>query len=71
MKTVDVRVLLPDDVDVERFVERLGNATRHHEVLGATQVELVDPYSDGQLEPTGPIYRRGDGPKWRGEEVYR
>jgi hypothetical protein len=38
MQTVDVRILLPDDVDVERFVERLGMAARHYEVLGATQL---------------------------------
>lgn len=36
MRTVDVRVLLPDDVDAARFVEQLFE--HHAQVLGATQL---------------------------------
>lgn len=65
MRTVDIRVLLPDDVDRERFVERLGTATRHHEVLGA--VELVD---DGyaHLVPALTVHHRSNV-TWNGDVV--
>lgn len=65
MQTVNVRVLLPDDVDRERFVERLGSAARHTEVLGA--VELVDDGS-GRLIPTSRVHGRSSTP-WGGGEL--
>jgi hypothetical protein len=64
MQTVDVRILLPDDVDVERFVERLGTAARHHEVLGATQLvpdtwSTIDDGCGEELVPSRVVTRPG------------
>lgn len=36
MQTIDVRILLPDDVDVGRLVEQL--LVHHPQVLGATHL---------------------------------
>jgi hypothetical protein len=70
MKTIDVRVLLNDDEDVERFVERLGMAARHFEVLGATLLVPDDrQYENGcgdYLVPSQ-VYTR-PGIEWDGKD---
>lgn len=69
MQTVDVRVLLPDDVDVERFVERLGRGNRHHEVLGAVSVEFGCEPNGEYTEDVGCVYSRDDV-AWNGNVIY-
>lgn len=70
MKTVDVRLLVPDDVDEEYLVEQLVTATAGVGApRGAVQVELVDGHSDGRLEPTGRVVTRHDTTWWNGEQV--
>lgn len=66
MQTVDVRVLLADDVDPEFFVEQLVETTRGSGApLGA--VELI-PDGFGRVTPSPRVIRRPNV-VWSGDDV--
>lgn len=70
MKTVDVRLLVHDDVDEQFLVEQLVSASSGPgSPVEAVQVEVVDQYSDGRLEPIGRVTVTLDHQRWNGEYV--
>lgn len=70
MRTVDVRVLVDDDVDEQYLVELLVSTTDWPgSPYGAVRVEVVDQFSDGRLEPEGRVVVLYGFERWNGEYV--
>jgi hypothetical protein len=71
MKTIDLRVLVPDDVDEEFFVEQLVQMARGAGApRGAVRVDLVGEYDDvADVEPVGRVVVHVDYQYWNGERV--
>lgn len=74
MKTVDIRVLLPDEVDEGYFLQQLvGNSRGPGAPLAAVKIELTGfSHEDNvELEPTGCVFTRVTAAAlWKGQEVY-
>jgi hypothetical protein len=73
MKTIDLRVLVPDDVDEELFVEQLVHVTRGPGApYGAVQLELDGSYHEDNVElvSTGSLIVVDEAYWWQGERVY-
>lgn len=68
MKTVDVRVLVHDDVDEQFLVEQLVSASHGAGApLGAVQT-INEGYYD-EVGPTGRVVVRQEFSSWNGEKV--
>jgi hypothetical protein len=73
MKTIDLRVLVPDDVDEDLFVEQLVHVTSGPGApYAAVQLELDGSYHEDNVElvPVGSPIVVEEARWWQGERVY-
>jgi hypothetical protein len=71
MKTIDVRLLVHDDVEEEFFVEQLVvNSHGPGAPIGAVIVDLVGEYDDvADVEAIGRVHVCATAQSWNGERV--
>lgn len=71
LKTIDLRVLVPENVDEDLFVEQLVRVTHGDGApYGAVKVHLdVDDLYDVDIAPTGPVVTGYDVDGWFGQRV--